>query len=306
MVALCVALAACTAPPADERRAPPDPVVPSAPAPSPTVTSASPSPRTAAAEPLPTPDEPIPKGPAEIAAALTDTTQRLHAAIDRWRHEGDPARPGIPEDVELLALYQQRITRGLAREADRWRRVRPLLPGWLRGEVIANVRAAAELLAIITPIEGDAPFETAPPPPAGELLRSFKEGERRFGVDWEVLAAVCYIESKFARVKAASTAGAQGPMQFLPSTWEVYGMGGDINDPHDAILGAANYLHASGAPADDAAALFAYNHSDAYVDAILRHAGQIRDDPNDYFAYYAWQVFVVTTDGDRRLTGPGL
>ena len=100
-------------------------------------------------------------------------------------------------------------------------------------------------------------------------LADYLEAERRFGVAWQVLAAVNFVESAFGRLRNASTAGAQGPMQFLPSTWRAYGLGGDIDDPRDAILGAANYLHASGAPRDYRRALFAYNHSPAYVDAVL-------------------------------------
>jgi membrane-bound lytic murein transglycosylase B len=95
-------------------------------------------------------------------------------------------------------------------------------------------------------------------------------------------------------------------MQFIPSTWAAYGMGGDVHDPHDAILGAANYLHSSGSPSDDRRALFAYNHSTAYANATLRYASQMRRDPRNFYAYYSWQVFVLTTSGDRRLTGPGL
>jgi len=69
---------------------------------------------------------------------------------------------------------------------------------------------------------------------------------------------------------------------------------------------AANYLHHSGSPADDRRALFAYNHSREYVDAVLRYANQMKRDPRNYYVYYSWQVFVVTTSGDRRITGPGL
>ena len=59
-------------------------------------------------------------------------------------------------------------------------------------------------------------------------------------------------------------------MQFMPSTWREYGLRGNIHDPHDAILGAANYLHAAGAPGDIGRALYAYNPSPYYVDAVLR------------------------------------
>jgi membrane-bound lytic murein transglycosylase B len=105
-------------------------------------------------------------------------------------------------------------------------------------------------------------------------------------------------------MRGESTAGARGPMQFIPATWKAYGMGGDVDDPHDAILGAANYLRASGAPQNYAGALYAYNRSRPYVDAVLRYARRMRQDRRAYFAYHSWQVFVRTASGTRRLTGP--
>jgi membrane-bound lytic murein transglycosylase B len=121
-----------------------------------------------------------------------------------------------------------------------------------------------------------------------------------------VLAAVNFVESAFGRMRNKSSAGAQGPMQFIPSTWDAYGMGGDIDDPHDAIMGAANYLHASGAPEDNRRALYAYNPSRAYVDAVMSYTRRIRRDRHRYFAFHSWQVFVHTPSGIVRITGPGL
>jgi membrane-bound lytic murein transglycosylase B len=125
-------------------------------------------------------------------------------------------------------------------------------------------------------------------------------------VQVHVLAAVNLVESAYGRLRNTSTAGAQGPMQFIPSTWDAYGMGGDVRDPRDAILGAANYLSASGAPGDIRGALYAYNPSADYVNAVLAYAERIRRDPRAFFSYYAWQVYVRTTAGTRRITGPGL
>ena len=105
--------------------------------------------------------------------------------------------------------------------------------------------------------------------PADRLLAYYREAERRFGVPWHVLAAVNFVETAFGKVRSRSTAGAQGPMQFLPATWRAYGLGGDVDDPRDAILGAANLLRSSGAPGDLRRALYAYNHSTLYVDAVL-------------------------------------
>ncbi len=111
----------------------------------------------------------------------------------------------------------------------------------------ATLRAKRELNALYVPVTRSH-WRTGTAAPAGELLRFYREARRRFGVPVHVLAAVNLVESAFGRLRNTSTAGAQGPMQFIPSTWAAYGMGGNIRDPRDAILGAANYLHASGAP----------------------------------------------------------
>jgi membrane-bound lytic murein transglycosylase B len=98
---------------------------------------------------------------------------------------------------------------------------------------------------------------------------------------------------------------AVGPMQFIPATWAAYGMGGDIRDPHDAVLGAANYLHANGAPGNYAGAVHHYNPSSLYVNSVLRYARAIRRDPSTFYVYWSWQSFMRTPSGDVQLTGPG-
>jgi membrane-bound lytic murein transglycosylase B len=139
-------------------------------------------------------------------------------------------------------------------------------------------------------------------PAAARLLRWYREGERRFGVRWQLLAAVNLVESAFGRVRNASTAGAQGPMQFLPATWRAYGLGGDVHDPRDAILGAANYLAANGGAHDERRALYRYNHSSLYVDAVLHYAHRIAHVRYAFAEYYAWAVYVRTPNGERRYT----
>jgi soluble lytic murein transglycosylase-like protein len=129
---------------------------------------------------------------------------------------------------------------------------------------------------------------TGPPRPIAELLAYYRAADRRFGVDWSVLAALNLVESAFGRVRTNSVAGAQGPMQFMPSTWRAYGMGGDIRDPHDAILAAANLLHRSGAPPSYGQALYAYNPSRLYVDAVRRYNRLIATDPDAIYYLYSW------------------
>jgi membrane-bound lytic murein transglycosylase B len=97
------------------------------------------------------------------------------------------------------------------------------------------------------------------------------------------------VESAFGRVRNQSVAGAQGPMQFLPATWRRYGLGGDIRDPRDAILGAANFLHQAGAPRLYARALYAYNPSALYVDAVRRYARLIARDGDAVYFLYSWR-----------------
>jgi transglycosylase-like protein with SLT domain len=258
----------------------------------------------AGADGPPAPGASVPRDPGALAKRLTATQHALDQAVDSWREHGDPSRGSAPEDVTLYALDQQRIHLLLSGRPRLARAVLARLPGRVAAHARATIRARRKLAPLATP-QPRQRFRTGRPEPAGVLLRHYREAQRRFGISWRVLAAVNLVESAFGRMRNRSTAGAQGPMQFIPSTWAAYGMGGDIRDPHDAVLGAANYLHANGAPRDYGRALYAYNPSRLYVDAVLTYAGRIRRDARSFFAYYAWQVFVRTPDGVRRITGPG-
>jgi Transglycosylase SLT domain len=236
----------------------------------------------------PPPDAPIPTDPAAVASTLRRADADLRRALPGWAGGPPSARP--PANVVLLALYEQRVYGTIASRPAAARRVAAMLPAGPAAALRANVAANRSLRSLSGPPSAAPKLRIVDPRPAGVLLGYFRAAERRCHVAWQVLAAVNLIESKFGRVTSNSSAGAQGPMQFIPSTWKAYGLGGNVHDPHDAIMGAANYLSASGAPNDYRSALFHYNPSDAYVRAVLLYAHQMMRNPLAYYAYYNWQV----------------
>jgi membrane-bound lytic murein transglycosylase B len=242
---------------------------------------------------LPAPAAPIPHEPVALISKLVGTTDSLDAAIDAWDKSVPP-----PRAVTLLALYQQRVLRLLAHDRPLAARVVARYPA-VRDDVEARV-----YLFRLTPPTAGAQIRTGAAESPRRLLRWYREAQRRFGVRWQLLAAVNFVESAFGKVRSASTAGAQGPMQFIPATWAAYGLGGRVGDPRDAILGAANYLAANGGARDEARALYHYNPSLLYVDAVRRYARRIAADVHAFYRYYSWQVYVRTPAGDRRITGP--
>jgi Transglycosylase SLT domain len=124
--------------------------------------------------------------------------------------------------------------------------------------------------------------------PAGapaNYLNLFKASAAKYcpGMSWTVLAAIGQIESGDGANNGPSSAGALGPMQFMPGTWAEWGINGfgppgppDIMNPLDAIPSAARMLCAAGAgnPATLRGAIFAYNHATWYVDEVLALAGE--------------------------------
>ena len=119
------------------------------------------------------------------------------------------------------------------------------------------------------------------------LLPIYQACGTQYGVPWEVLASINRIETAFGTNLNVSSAGALGWMQFIPSSWEAYGVDAnndgrkDPYNPVDAICAAANYLDAAGAQEDLARAIFAYNHADWYVDEVLLYARQYGKIPDD-------------------------
>lgn len=108
------------------------------------------------------------------------------------------------------------------------------------------------------------------------------------GLAWSVLAAIGQVETGHGRSTGVSSAGAMGPMQFMPETFAAYGIDGDhdgradITNPADSVYSAAGYLCANGAGKGQASlenALWHYNHADWYVRMVLGIAAQLGAEP---------------------------
>jgi hypothetical protein len=197
-----------------------------------------------------------------------------------------------------LGQEQQALYRVLLANPEWQRRAVEAAPAELRPVVEANLTAGAELARLNPPPKPQPPaWRIVAPAPASELLGHYRAAEAAVGVPWQYLAAIHLVETRMGRIRGVSVAGAQGPMQFLPSTWATYGGGGDINSNPDAILAAARLLKARGAPDRMGAALYAYNPSQRYVNAVSAYAGVMAADERTYHAYHGWQVYY----GDRLL-----
>jgi membrane-bound lytic murein transglycosylase B len=186
------------------------------------------------------------------------------------------------------ARDRQVVIRSLARRANFAAAVVKLAPGE-RDDVA--VRRDLDKLSAESPAQVGG-VTVGPARHAGRLLSFYREAQRRFGIRWELLAAINFVESDFGRARTTAKADAQGPMQFEPATWRAYGMGGDVNDEHDAVLAAAHLLAANGGRTNERAALRHYNLSPLYWDAVLHLAHRMAAVPFAFREYYAWKLYL--------------
>ena len=285
LIALATALAACSTPAA--------PVAISSAAAAPTATPSTvptAAPTVApTATPAPPPDwsaVPIPAAdPAGLAAQLVLA-------------EGFIRDPKVTGDQLAWAGHMEQLVLGTLSDYPDWTdQVIGVLPANEKAAIAGSIEAGKQLRTLHGPIPKNLPDgHIVAPAPIDELLADYKEGEAKYGVPWYYLASINLIETRMGRIRGDSSAGAQGPMQFIPQTWAAYGQG-DVNSPHDAILAAARYLKAAGAPGDMQRAIFAYNHSLGYVNAVIAYAEVMKADQAALRGYYGWQVYFPTQDG---------
>ena len=234
----------------------------------------------------------VPSHPQKIAALLNSVETALR----------DPATAAgsLPD----LGHQQQVIYRVLSANPTLSSQVIAALPAEWRSVAERHLAARGEFLRMgrsrrptVLPA-----WRIIAPEPAENLLAYYRKAELATGIEWEVLAAVNLVETGMGRIDGISVANAQGPMQFLPTTWAEAGIGhGNIRDPHDAIQAAARYLVRRGGLRDIRQGLWGYNNSDYYGRAVLLYASLMREDPLAYTGLYHWEIHFNAADGDLWL-----
>ncbi len=198
-------------------------------------------------------------------------------------------------DLPCLAHQQQVIYRVLSEKISLSNKVLVYIPENLKNIVNKHLFARRQFLSM-APTSASLAYmprwNIINPEPINSLLSYYKKAENATGIDWEVLAAINLVETGMGRIDGISIANAQGPMQFLPTTWKEpgIGLGGNIRDPHDSIMAAARYLVRRGGLANIRKGLLGYNNSDYYGKAVLAYADLLRNEPRTIKSLYYWEI----------------
>jgi membrane-bound lytic murein transglycosylase B len=239
-----------------------------------------------------TPDGAQPRLASNPAQLADDLVADEHALRD----------PSTGEAALAAAAHREQAAyRAIGRHPEWDATTRPRIPPPLLDVYDRNVDARRQLTAMTQVRDSLPAWRVEPPAPADELLGYYHHAESETGVGWNYLAAINLIETRLGSIVGVSTAGAQGPMQFLPSTFASYGDGGDIHSPRDSIMAAGRFLAANGFAGDRDHAIYGYNHAHEYVRAVNQYAALIAADPAAFASYYRWDVYCYTTAGDVLL-----
>lgn len=221
---------------------------------------------------------------AHLAVALTLPVQSMPISTDNLfsRRAVTPEEQAIQEEQgsRTQLVLSTNVLPDLVRLADQ------SLPAITVTESRADERARKEreeaakrarVGAIRTQIAYSSNAETSGPADVSlDVKRALaKQAAATYGIDWRIVEAVWQVESgKRWKTVVRSSAGAQGPMQFMPGTWRAYGVDGngdgvaDVTNAEDAVMAGARYLAANGAAENIDAALLHYNHAQWYVDKV--------------------------------------
>jgi hypothetical protein len=230
-----------------------------------------------------------------VPVAAGEAAALLEQLVLAERAVRDPAVTGT--ELAYMGHLQQLVYFRLIERADLRDPVFDGIPKDLRRAADLNLAALANLWLWDSTYVTELPeWRIVAAPPLPDLMTYYREAEAEFGVPWYYLAAINLVETRMGRIRGDSYAGAQGPMQFMPKTWDAYGAG-DINNARDAILAAGRYLRATGAPERMERAIWWYNHDNEYVDAVMKYGEVMRDDPSAFRGFYGWQVYYVMSNG---------
>lgn len=202
-------------------------------------------------------------------------------------------------EARLWGARLQRLYRILSANRDWATETVAAVEDDVRPDVELNWQARQDLSALVnsTTLATSLPaWRIREPLPVPELIGYYKEAEEITAVPWEILAAIHLIETRMGRIEGLSTAGAIGPMQFLPSTWAECCQG-DPADDRDAIVGAGSYLVQRGATTDLDRAIWGYNNSDRYVRAVRAYASVIERNELAYRGFHAFEVYFLSASG---------
>ncbi len=241
---------------------------------------------TPASETLPTVTTvpaPAPETPSEAGTSTSEATAPAEAAPEIQSQEPQHSSPGVkprrsaPSSSRTVEPESAQTETGGGGEQVRAGHSAPK-PSALTPSLPLNLRES---------ISGVPSFfiESFQVPPF--LLPIFQAAGTAYGIPWQVLAAINEVETDYGRDLSVSSAGAEGWMQFLPSSWAQYGVdanGDGYRDPYnpaDAIFTAARYLRAAGGETNLRAAIFAYNHSQAYVSSVMLRAQLLGGTPSE-------------------------
>lgn len=232
----------------------------------------------------------------EIPSDVTDMAALFTTVQDGLRADGS-----TQSDWADLGHTEQLLIRTMIRRPDDVPAFLEALPADYRQIADLHLTARRELGLLHR--GGPPPSERIPawrvidPEPLEQLRSHYQSAGEQTGIDWRILAGINLVETGMGRIDGVSYAGAQGPMQFLPTTWEEVSEGGDVRDPEDAIHGAARYLVRRGGLEDIREGLWGYNNSDHYVNAVLAYAELLTFDERALRGFYNWEIYVGSAAG---------